>query len=189
MSKKSVAKKCIGTINLQGGNSLAPLSAKERHEKNTREIFEAVRNGIKALWRINEGSVNIRDHLERTPLMVAAKNGQCSVVEELRKELGADPDLTDINGRTALQHAILEGNRATAKILVDTGADWKSDLELAVRQGRKHVAERIVEIVGEEKAAPVVEESMKKPAMLSSRVENVDCTANAVHDLGLINNK
>ncbi|MFP3949626.1 MAG: ankyrin repeat domain-containing protein [Candidatus Micrarchaeia archaeon] len=189
MSKRTVAKKCSGTRGLPSGNGWFPRSPKERHEKEVRKIFEAVNNGIKALWKLNEGSVNIRDHLERTPIMVAAKNGQCSVVEELMKELGADPDLIDINGRTALQHAILEGNRATAKILVDTGADWKSDLELAVRQGRKKMAERIVEIVGEEKAAPVVEESMKKPAMLSSRVEKVDSTANAVHDLGLVNNE
>lgn len=220
MGKISVAERCSGTKGLPIGNGLRPRTKMERYEKEVWEVFEAVKNGTRGLWRINEGNVDIRDARQRTPLMAAAKNGQCSVVEELLKELNADPELEDMDGNTALHHAILNGNRTTAKILmenganpdlinqegktplhlavinddrasakmlVEKGADWESELVLALRQGRKQVVDRITEIVGRERASPVIEEGRKKPPLFSTAVESVDETGNAVHELGLQN--
>jgi hypothetical protein len=55
--------------------------------------------------QMHKHGVNFRNALNETPLMIAARLGRADVVEELLA-LGADPELRDSAGRTALQVAL-----------------------------------------------------------------------------------
>ena len=63
----------------------------------------------------------------RSPLIQAAAKGHRRVVEALLKHGGANPDLQDDEGMTALMHAVKRGDAAPATMLIDSGA--KLELE------------------------------------------------------------
>jgi tetratricopeptide (TPR) repeat protein len=68
---------------------------------------------------INNGAeidIQTTDERKWTPLHVAAIQGQLSAVETLL-EYGANPDITDGDGMTALQNAELQGHEDVARIL------------------------------------------------------------------------
>jgi uncharacterized protein len=67
---------------------------------------------VKATTRINS----------YTPLLLAAKNGNATVMEPLLKA-GADANLATANGTTSLMFAAAAGNADAVKILLDRGAD------------------------------------------------------------------
>ena len=56
-----------------------------------------------------------------TPLMAAAVKGHIEIAKAL-VEAGADPNLTDANGATALHYAVLFNNQELATLLMDANA-------------------------------------------------------------------
>jgi ankyrin repeat protein len=71
------------------------------------------------------------NHKTTTPLILAVKRGVKEIVESLL-EHGANPDLQDANGRTALMYAI-EYNRDIVPLLIRYGADT----QLQNKRGRR----------------------------------------------------
>jgi ankyrin repeat protein len=69
-----------------------------------------------------EGVLTILPHGSWTPLMYAARQGSTQSVE-LLAAAGADVNLADPDGTTALHLAILNGHYETAALLVEKGAD------------------------------------------------------------------
>jgi len=67
--------------------------------------------------------VDIRDSIDRTPLMVAACFSYCKIVQ-LFIEFGADLNAKDCNGSTALMYASRNGLKQIVKILSEAVADF-----------------------------------------------------------------
>ncbi|XP_019409986.1 PREDICTED: ankyrin repeat and SOCS box protein 1 isoform X1 [Crocodylus porosus] len=72
--------------------------------------------------RINEKSVWCCGWLPCTPLRIAATAGHGNCVNFLIQE-GAEIDLVDVKGQTALYVAVVNGHLECAKILLEAGAD------------------------------------------------------------------
>ncbi|MBN3308400.1 ASB1 protein, partial [Amia calva] len=72
--------------------------------------------------RINEKSVWCCGWLPCTPLRIAATAGHGDCVSYLIKE-GAEVDLVDVKGQTALYVAVVNGHLNCVKILLEAGAD------------------------------------------------------------------
>ncbi|GCC36950.1 hypothetical protein chiPu_0015450 [Chiloscyllium punctatum] len=72
--------------------------------------------------RINEKSVWCCGWLPCTPLRIAATAGHADCVDYLLKQ-GAEVDLVDVKGQTALYVAVLNGHLDCTRILVQAGAD------------------------------------------------------------------
>ncbi|XP_019378916.1 PREDICTED: ankyrin repeat and SOCS box protein 1 isoform X2 [Gavialis gangeticus] len=72
--------------------------------------------------RINEKSVWCCGWLPCTPLRIAATAGHGNCVDFLIQE-GAEIDLVDVKGQTALYVAVVNGHLECAKILLEAGAD------------------------------------------------------------------
>jgi len=65
---------------------------------------------------------DIKDHDDRTALMIAAFEGHDAIVSLLLKK-GADPEAKDVDGWTALVHAAHEGRTDMVSLLIDNGVD------------------------------------------------------------------
>jgi hypothetical protein len=79
--------------------------------------------------QIHQYGPNFRNMFNQTPLMVAAWTGNAAVIDTLH-ELGADTDLTDSNGMSALQIALAQASRDSAyaaKKLADIYAKLEPD--------------------------------------------------------------
>jgi hypothetical protein len=63
--------------------------------------------------QIHQYGANFRNMFNQTPLMVAAWTGNAAVIDTLH-ELGADTDLADSNGMSALQIALAQASRDSA---------------------------------------------------------------------------
>lgn len=72
--------------------------------------------------RINEKSVWCCGWLPCTPLRIAATAGHGPCVDFLLRK-GAEIDLVDVKGQTALYVAVVNGHLECAKILLEAGAD------------------------------------------------------------------
>lgn len=72
--------------------------------------------------RINEKSVWCCGWLPCTPLRIAATAGHGPCVDFLLQK-GAEIDLVDVKGQTALYVAVVNGHLECAKILLEAGAD------------------------------------------------------------------
>lgn len=68
-------------------------------------------------------TLEARDFVRQTPLMVAAQSGQAHVVKFLLQEMKADPNLHASEGYTALMYAARKGCPACVTLLLDAGAD------------------------------------------------------------------
>lgn len=66
--------------------------------------------------------IDVQDSLGRTPLMLAASQGQLEAVDQLMKN-GAYIDCIDADGRTAFQLAAIHGHLPVVDILLTLGAD------------------------------------------------------------------
>lgn len=72
--------------------------------------------------RINEKSVWCCGWLPCTPLRIAATAGHGNCVDFLIRK-GAEVDLVDVKGQTALYVAVVNGHLESAQILLEAGAD------------------------------------------------------------------
>ncbi|NXN79638.1 ANR26 protein, partial [Bombycilla garrulus] len=70
----------------------------------------------------NKWQLNVVDNLKRTPLMHAVHYEQEKCVAVLL-EHGADPNLADADGNTALHLAVLSGNTTVAGLLLEHNAN------------------------------------------------------------------
>jgi ankyrin repeat protein len=74
-------------------------------------------------WLLARGAdPNGADRAGRTPLMIAAENGDRACVDALLA-CGALPDATDRDGQTALMAAARSDNETICRLLVEAGAD------------------------------------------------------------------
>jgi ankyrin repeat protein len=118
------------------------------------ELYLAVHRGdINQIERhIHWGTdLNTIDADGRTPLHVAARQGQTSVVKMLLKN-GAKPELKDRWGNSALHAAIVAGRTQIADLLAEAGGEVEADrlLDAVVDEG---VADRdVIEWLGERNA-------------------------------------
>ncbi|MDH5230550.1 MAG: ankyrin repeat domain-containing protein [Gammaproteobacteria bacterium] len=76
---------------------------------------------IKMLANNKKVNINAREQMQRSPLILATIRGDTSTVELLIR-LGANPNLMDKHGFTALHIAAREGRTATARALLNGGA-------------------------------------------------------------------
>ncbi len=78
-------------------------------------------------------AVDVADYSGRTPLMVAAKHGSAETVRDLLASF-ANPNATDVGGRTALHYAILGAQPAAISVLLRATATselrWPDGREL-----------------------------------------------------------
>ncbi|NXD48359.1 ANKR7 protein, partial [Corvus moneduloides] len=103
--------------------------------------------------------LNLPEGIKRIPLMMAAEHQQEECVAIL-PEHGADPNLTDADGNTALHPAVLSGNATVAGRLLEHGA--RSDaqnqggytpLDLAVSKEHEEMLECLVKKAADRHAA------------------------------------
>ncbi len=82
---------------------------------NTRKVQILLDHGV---------NVNAVQHLGETALMVVAQiNGNINHIGKLLLKYGADPNIQDINGRTALHKALTNNNSMLVRYLLEHGAD------------------------------------------------------------------
>ncbi|XP_061697396.1 ankyrin repeat and SOCS box protein 1 isoform X2 [Syngnathoides biaculeatus] len=100
--------------------------------------------------RINEKSVWCCGCLPCTPLRIAATAGHAACVAYLIAR-GADVDLVDVKGQTALYVAVVNGHRDCVRILLEAGADpngsrhhRSTPLYHAARVGRVDVLQELI---------------------------------------------
>ena len=87
-------------------------------------LYHAVRNGLTGimenLLKLPNEACQVINQVElsrgRSPLISACMEGHLPLVEQLL-EYGADPDIYDLNGWTAKNHAVFRGHLSIAKIL------------------------------------------------------------------------
>ena len=95
------------------------------HELDT-ALLKASRNchaiNVVSFLLNNGASVNDRDLIDQTPLIVASQHG-CKVIVELLLKAGSNIKHKNQQGETALISATQEGHIDVVKILLDTGAD------------------------------------------------------------------
>lgn len=89
--------------------------------EQAQQLHRCVRSGdLASLQRLADQGVNfdVRDSNFATPLMLAAHLGKHEVVADLLR-LGADPELQDEVGNTALLRAVKFGRDAAAALLIE----------------------------------------------------------------------
>ncbi|KAL3467439.1 ankyrin repeat-containing domain protein [Aspergillus heterothallicus] len=91
---------------------------------------------------------NVRDEYGRTPLVIAAYEGQKSMVELLLNTDGVDPGAKDREGSTPLLKAIGSSHVEIAKLLL---ADTRVDVNVKNNNGDNAVSRAAIELVGTDK--------------------------------------
>lgn len=94
---------------------------------NVKTFIEACERGdidfVHAALKRDESLVNVKsDKYNNTPLMCAAREGQKNIVK-LLIDNGADPNIKDCIGATALHFALDSGDFAIVALLVNAGVD------------------------------------------------------------------
>lgn len=100
--------------------------------------------------QVEEINLNQRNDLGQTPLMMAAQQGQSSILDRLLTE-GGDPNLLCRQGRNALHYAALSGDPESINVLINAGAkiqhkDSKGNdpLSFAVQSGAVAAVQMLV---------------------------------------------
>ncbi len=158
MNKKTVTKSTGNRNSGETGNPV--IKAAKSVERSSRSVGEDRAKFMKLMFEgANKGkwhgvlslvhpkSVNERDGHGRTLIMLAAAQGEMDAVEKL-VDKGADVNLWDSCGRTALMHALRNEQHEVAKWLKENGADWKADLEVLVMDRRKMMIFSMIDVLG-----------------------------------------
>ena len=97
-----------------------------RNEYGQTPLYVAVDRGREQSARllIDAGAdIKISNHKQRTALHLAASNGHSSIVGELIKVPHLNLNVRNENGQTPLHVAVINGMVASARLLIDAGAD------------------------------------------------------------------
>ncbi len=104
-----------------------------------------------------------------TPLLLAAEDGDIEIIEELI-ELGADANIKDDNGKTALMDAAHEGDIDVVETLLEAGVDVSltdrsgfSALHAAVLSKDKFVVKAVLNKCTENEINKIWEDFFKTP--------------------------
>lgn len=116
-------------------------------------LFSSILNYSPVLFiarRINEKSVWCCGCLPCTPLRIAATAGHAACVAYLIAQ-GAEVDLVDVKGQTALYVAVVNGHLDCVRILLEAGADpngsrhhRSTPLYHAARVGRLDILQELI---------------------------------------------
>ncbi|KAL3438994.1 ankyrin repeat-containing domain protein [Aspergillus tetrazonus] len=123
---------------------------------------------VKYLFEIGHGcNVDWTDHMDSTPLLLAAERGHLDIVSFLL-EKGAQTDHTDLEGRTALFWASKGGHVGIVRVLVAQGADLdkadeygRTPMLAAVQHGRTEVVQFLLD-AGADKRKPDIHGNVPK---------------------------
>jgi len=103
-----------------------PELAYLKDKKGISALFHAVANGhasiAEALLHITRQPDDVESEKGFTPLLLAATNGDTAIVRLLLK-YGANPNLRNFDGVTALHNAVFEKHIEIARMLIEHGAD------------------------------------------------------------------
>jgi ankyrin repeat protein len=127
-----------------------------------------------------EASIDQRDRKGRTPLVVAAENGNEELVRYL-VEQGADIDAeSKVGGWTALRWSVTKGNVELTEFLIEHGADVNQENEFGwtpLHSAAKYGQDRIVAMLLEAGAdLSAKTESGRTPARVASERGYIDIT-------------
>ncbi|XP_037120503.1 serine/threonine-protein phosphatase 6 regulatory ankyrin repeat subunit A isoform X3 [Syngnathus acus] len=134
----------------------------------------------------HRAQANIADtHTRRTPLMMAALNGQTNAVEVLVSSSKADFALQDIDRNTALHLACSKGHETCALLILEkirdknlincTNASLRTPLHVAAKNGLTVVVQ---ELLGKGASVQAVDENGYTPALACAPTRDVaDCLA------------
>lgn len=137
-----------------GNTSRSDVSS---HELSGPALLEACLLGrigfVESLLRLG-ASVHVRTDEGDTPLILAAVQGSCEVLNRL-VDAGADLDAQNGHGLTALMEAAFWGNVEVARILVERGADvhvrdrqGRTALDWAVQEDRQEIVGLLDSVMG-----------------------------------------
>lgn len=147
--------------------------------------------------RINEKSVWCCGWLPCTPLRIAATAGHGNCVDFLIRK-GAEVDLVDVKGQTALYVAVVNGHLESAQILLEAGADpngsrhhRSTPVYHASRVGRADILKALIRSVapGAQVPAPpagtrpCLRAPAPRPPPVSSCSSSLSPTPDALEDL------
>ena len=103
-----------------------PELAYLKDKKGISALFHAVANGhadiVDALLRVTRQPDDVESEKGFTPLLIAATNGHTAIVRVLL-EHGANPNLKNFDGVTALHNAVFEKQIEVVRLLIEHGAD------------------------------------------------------------------
>uniref|UniRef100_A0A8C9SQD7 Ankyrin repeat domain 28 n=1 Tax=Scleropages formosus TaxID=113540 RepID=A0A8C9SQD7_SCLFO len=133
----------------------------------------------------HNAQVNAIDASGKTPLMMAAENGQTNAVEVLVSSAKADLTLQDANKNTALHLACSKGHETSALLILEkitdrnlinsTNAALQTPLHVAARNGLTVVVQ---ELLGKGASVLAVDENGYTPALACAPNKDVaDCLA------------
>ena len=126
-----------------------PELAYLKDKKGISALFHAVANGhatiVDALLGVTKQPDDVESEKGFTPLLIAATNGHTAIVRVLL-EHGANPDLRNFDGVTALHNAVFEKQVDVVKLLIEHGADpgiqdrlGNTPVDLARRSSNPHL--------------------------------------------------
>lgn len=102
---------------------------KVNDDHTTRFLFAASRGDIKVISLMCDQGFdpNEADYDQRTALMIAAVQGNTSIVKKLFSYEGTNPNKTDIHGNSALHEAVKCGHDEVIDVLIEHGASLCMD--------------------------------------------------------------
>lgn len=125
----------------------------ERRENSSFAWADSHKLSVFPSSRINEKSVWCCGWLPCTPLRIAATAGHGNCVDFLIRK-GAEVDLVDVKGQTALYVAVVNGHLESTKILLEAGADpngsrhhRSTPVYHASRVGRDDILKALIRLV------------------------------------------
>ncbi|CAD7963900.1 unnamed protein product [Amoebophrya sp. A25] len=149
----------------------------------TTSIHDAAAAGdigkLQAMLDEDEELLNAVDSNKQTPLMLAAKNGEATVGSILA-ECGADLQIQDGDGNTALHHSCIANKRLVTSMLLWGGSErdvqngeGDTPLHVACRVGAYDSAWLLVENGGE-KSKRIENNAGKLPIDIAKEIEHKD---------------